>query len=237
MINVCLIGYGEWGKKVFNSLKNIKQIKEIQLIKNRRDKTKINFKNLEWIFITTNVASHYHLVKKYLKKRINVFCEKPLTNSIKKDLELYKLAKKNKCRIYVSDIENYKKLNLKLRSKNTIKRFKFSKNKKNIFERLVYHDFTYLFKFLKKKKISKSQIIKKSKGKLSFKVTVDNKEINFIYDLNSKRKIHKFNDINLKTNKNILKDMLQKVILKKVNFYQNKKISLFSTLALNIVNK
>ena len=147
MINVCLIGYGEWGKKVFNSLNNIKQIKEIQLIKNRRDKTKINLKNLEWIFITTNVASHYHLVKKYLNKRINVFCEKPLTNSIKKDLELYKLAKKNKCRIYVSDIENYKKLNLKLRSKNTIKRFKFSKNKKNIFERLVYHDFTYLLNF------------------------------------------------------------------------------------------
>ena len=72
MTNVCLIGVGNWGKKVLRSLKKIKRIKNIQIIKNRKDKKKINLNNLKWVFITTPTNSHYQLVKKYLEKKVTL---------------------------------------------------------------------------------------------------------------------------------------------------------------------
>ena len=234
MTNVCLIGLGSWGKKVLRSLKKIKRIKNIQIIKNRKDKKKINLNNLKWVFIATPTNSHYQLVKKYLEKKINVFCEKPLTNDIKKDNELYKLAIKNKCKLYVSDIENFKKIKIKLKTKNKIIRLKFSNNKKGILDRLAYHDFTYLYKFSKNKKISSFKIIRQKTGELNIVTNINNKEIQLFYSLNSKRKLHTFNGINLIKKKNYLKIMIEKVISNKVNFDLNKKLSLFANSAINI---
>ena len=234
MTNVCLIGLGNWGKKVLRSLKKIKRIKNIQIIKNRKDKKKINLNNLKWVFITTPTNSHYQLVKKYLEKKINVFCEKPLTNDIKKDTELFKLAKKNKCKLYVSDIENFKKIKIKLKSKNKIIRSKFSNNKKGILDRLAYHDFTYLYKFSNNKKISSFKIIRQKTGELNILTNINNKEIQLLYSLNSKNKVHTFNEINLIKKKNYLRIMIEKVISNKVNFDINKKLSLFANSAINI---
>jgi len=234
MTNVCLIGLGSWGKKVLRSLKKIKRIKNIQIIKNRKDKKKINLNNLKWIFITTPTNSHYQLVKKYLEKKINVFCEKPLTNDIKKDTELFKLAKKNKCKLYVSDIENFKKIKIKLKTKNKIIRSKFSNNKKGILDRLAYHDFTYLYKFSNNKKISSFKIIRQKTGELNILTNINNKEIQLLYSLNSKNKVHTFNEINLIKKKNYLRIMIEKVISNKVNFDINKKLSLFANSAINI---
>lgn len=234
MTNVCLIGLGSWGKKVLRSLKKIKRIKNIQIIKNRKDKKKINLNNLKWIFITTPTNSHYQLVKKYLEKKINVFCEKPLTNNIKKDTELFKLAKKNKCKLYVSDIENFKKIKIKLKTKNKIIRSKFSNNKKGILDRLAYHDFTYLYKFSNNKKISSFKIIRQKTGELNILTNINNKEIQLLYSLNSKNKVHTFNEINLIKKKNYLRIMIEKVISNKVNFDINKKLSLFANSAINI---
>ena len=234
MTNVCLIGLGSWGKKVLRSLKKIKRIKNIQIIKNRKDKKKINLNNLKWVFITTPTNSHYQLVKKYLEKKINVFCEKPLTNDIKKDTELFKLAKKNKCKLYVSDIENFKKIKIKLKTKNKIIRSKFSNNKKGILDRLAYHDFTYLYKFSNNKKISSFKIIRQKTGELNILTNINNKEIQLLYSLNSKNKVHTFNEINLIKKKNYLRIMIEKVISNKVNFDINKKLSLFANSAINI---
>lgn len=234
MINVCLIGLGNWGKKVLRSIKKIKKIKNIQVIKSRKDKNKVNLDNLKWVFVTTPTKSHYKLVKKYLKKKINVFCEKPLTNDIKKDNELFKLAEKNKCRLYVSDIENFKKFKIKLKTKNKIIRSKFSNNKKGILDRLAYHDFTYLYKFSKNKKISNFKIIKQKTGELNIITNINNKEIQLLYSLNSKNKVHTFNGINLIKKNNYLKIMIEKVISNKVNFDFNKKLSLFANSAINI---
>ena len=234
MINVCLIGLGYWGKKVLRSIKKIKRIKNIQIIKNRKDKNKVNLNNLKWVFVTTPTNSHYQLVKEYLKKKINVFCEKPLTNDIKKDNELFKLAKKNKCKLYVSDIENFKKIKIKFKTDNKIVRSKFSNNKKGILERLAYHDFTYLYKFSKNKKISSLKIIKQKNGELNIITNINNKKIQLLYSLNSKKKVHTFNDINLIKKKNYLRIMIEKVISNKVNFDINKKLSLFANSAINI---
>ena len=114
MINVCLIGYGTWGKKVFNSLRKIKKINKIYLIKNRREKVNFKLDNIDWIFVTTSISNHYRVVQKFLKKKINVFCEKPLTKNYNDDIKLYRVAKKNNCKLYVSDIENFKIKKIKL---------------------------------------------------------------------------------------------------------------------------
>ena len=236
MTNVCVIGLGSWGKKVLNSIKKIDKINSIQIVKNRKNKTKINFKNLNWVFVTTPTNNHYSTVKKYLKKNINVFCEKPLTNSIIKDKELFRLAIKNKCKLYVSDIENFKNIKIKLKSKNIVFRSKFSNNKKNIIKRLAYHDFTYLYKFLKKDKISNMKVTQKKPGELNISFILAKKYFQMNYNLNSKKKAHTFNGINLIKKKDYLKIMIEKVIKNKINLNLNKKISLFANSAVNFKN-
>ena len=159
MKNLYLIGYGKWGKVIHAACKKIKNISKIKIKKNRSDKKNINLDFIDWVFITTNTNQHYGLVKKYLDKKINVFCEKPLTKNSLKNKELFKLAKKNNCKLYVSDIENYKNIRLDLKSINYIIRSKFSKNKADILNRLAYHDFTYIYKKIKNKKIKKTKIL------------------------------------------------------------------------------
>ena len=129
MKNIYLIGYGEWGKKVFNTLKQIKEISNIQIKKNRLDNSSVDLNNIDWVFVTTNTNKHFQIVKKYLKKKYNVFCEKPLTVNFTKSKELFNLAKKNQCKLYVSDIESIKNIKLKFNKINVIVRSKFSINK------------------------------------------------------------------------------------------------------------
>ena len=227
-MNVCLIGLGNWGKKLLSSLKGLKKIKNITVIKNRKDRTKINYKTTEWAFISVNTTKHYNVVKKLLNNKVNVFCEKPLTNNLKQDIELFKIAKINRCKLYVSDIENFKNKKLTIKKENFIVRQKFSTDKSDIVNRLAYHDFTYLFKYLRNKKEKKLRIISKKLGEIKFSLEFDNKKFLFDYSLNSKIKKHKFNNTDLTTKKNILLKMIIKIINHKVNFNKNANISLFS---------
>ena len=87
------------------------------------------------------------------------FVIKPLTLKIKDSLKLLKIAKRN--HFYVSDVENYKKIKLSIKQKNG---FLDQSNFKPIRYRLVYHDFTYLYKYLKSIKNIKIKIIEKGKG-------------------------------------------------------------------------
>ena len=227
-MNVCLIGLGSWGKRLLNSIKGIRKIKNITVVKNRQDQTKIDYKSIKWAFISVSTANHYKVVKKVLKNKVNVFCEKPLTNNLKQDIELFKIAKKNKCKLYVSDIENFKNKKLTIKKENFIIRQKFSKDKSDIANRLAYHDFTYLFKYLRNKKEKKLKVIKKKLGEIKFSLEFDNKKFSFDYSLNSKSKKHTFNNIDLTTKKNVLRKMILKIINNKINFTKNANISIFS---------
>ncbi len=227
-MNICLIGLGSWGKRLLNSIKGIRKIKTITVIKNRKDQTKINYKSIKWAFISVSTLNHYNVVKKILKNKVNVFCEKPLTNNLKQDIELFKIAKKNKCKLYVSDIENFKNKKLTIKKENFIIRQKFSKDKSDIANRLAYHDFTYLFKYLRNKKEKKLKVIKKKLGEIKFSLEFDNKKFSFDYSLNSKSKKHTFNNIDLTTKKNVLRKMILKIINNKINFTKNANISIFS---------
>ena len=236
MINICLFGYGKWGRTVLKSLKEIKKIRKITVIKSRKDKSKIP-DSTDWVFVTVSTINHFSVVKKALNNGINVFCEKPLTNKIKDDIELYRIAKKKNCKLYVSDLENYKEKKIYLKKENFIVRKKYSNIKVDIINRLVYHDFTYLYKFLKNTKYVHLKIINKKKGLLSFSIKFDNKKFLFIYSLNSKIKKHTFNNISLISKKNNLKKMINKIILDKVNFNENRKISLFSNKLTQKINE
>ena len=227
-MNVCLIGLGNWGKRLLSSLKGLKKIKNITVIKNRKDRTKINYKTIEWAFISVNTTKHYNVVKKLLNNKVNVFCEKPLTNNLKQDIELFKIAKINRCKLYVSDIENFKNKKLTIKKENFIIRQKFSKDKSDIANRLAYHDFTYLFKYLRNKKEKKFKIIKKKIGEIKFSIEFDDKKFLFDYSLNSQIKKHKFNNTNLTTKTDVIKKMIIKIIDNKINFTKNLNISIFS---------
>ena len=227
-MNVCLIGLGGWGKRLLNSIKGIRKIKNITVVKNRQDQTKIDYKSIKWAFISVSTANHYKVVKKVLKNKVNVFCEKPLTNNLKQDIELFKIAKKNKCKLYISDIENFKNKKLTIKKENLIVRQKFSNDKSDIINRLAYHDFTYLFKYLRNKKERKIKIINKKIGEIKFSIEFDDKKFLFNYSLNSKIKKHKFNNTDLTTKKNILIKMIIKIINHKINFTKNANIALFS---------
>jgi hypothetical protein len=237
MINICLIGYGKWGKKIFLNLKKIKFIKKIFIIKNKKSKIKINFSKINWIFIAADTKHHFELVSKYIKLKINVFCEKPLTYDIKKNIYLQKLAKKNKVKLYISDIENWKNIKLSLSNSNIIQRCKYSKKKNNIIFRLAYHDFTYIYKYLKCKSIKKVLITKNRNGLLEYVIYLGNKKFLMKYNLNSKKKQHLFNSKSLLLKKNILKKMLEKILLNKINIMNNWKLSNFASTACHKIKK
>tara|TARA_B100001123_G_C15265785_1_gene1008363 strand:+ start:844 stop:1575 length:732 start_codon:yes stop_codon:yes gene_type:complete len=224
--SVGIIGCGKWGKKVIDILKRIAIIK---FVCNSKNSYKSQSLNVDWVFVLTTNETHFKIVKFFLEKKKNVFCEKPLTTSLKKSKILFKIAEKNKVKLYVDDIENYKYKNISIYKKNTIIRKKRDiKNTDSLFFRLAYHDFYLLFDFLKNKKIIKI-ILNEKKYLLNFEIYFKNSLFNFTYDVNSNKKIHKINKIDFRSfDKNPLFDMINKVIYKKVNFNRNKNAALFA---------
>ena len=225
--NILIIGYGKWGKKVTNILKKISNIKHI--LRSKNNYKKLNLDKINWVFVLTPNITHFKIVKYFLNKKINVFCEKPLTFTYDKSLLLFKTAKKNKVDLYVDDVESYKKKKIFIKKNNIIVREKKDKGSaRSLLYRLAYHDFYLLYshlKFLKKTKIK----LKKFKKKIIINLTNNHKNYHFIYDINSNQKMHKINYTDFRHySNNPLYDMLENVLYKKKNITKNKKLSLFS---------
>ena len=109
--NILVCGKGKWGKKVIIELQKISNI--IRITDSKTEYRNINLSNIDWVFILTPNKTHFKLTNYFLNKKKNVFCEKPLCLSIKQTLFLIKLARKNKCKLYISDIEKYKQKKIK----------------------------------------------------------------------------------------------------------------------------
>ena len=71
---------------------NTKKIINTKFYKNYKDSN--FYKEIDLAIILTVSGTHYEICKFFLNKKINVLCEKPLTMTPEKSLELYKLAKK-----------------------------------------------------------------------------------------------------------------------------------------------
>ncbi len=71
---------------------NAKKILKTKYYTNYKDPN--FYKEIDLVIILTISGTHYKICKFFLNKKINVLCEKPLTMTPEKSLELYKLAKK-----------------------------------------------------------------------------------------------------------------------------------------------
>ena len=80
--NVGIIGNGKWAKIMIPKIKKFANIKFIANTKTGYKK--FNLSKISWIFVLTNNATHYDIVKYFLNKKKKVFCEKPLTFRKKK---------------------------------------------------------------------------------------------------------------------------------------------------------
>ena len=114
-INVGLIGIGKWGSILKQKLKNSNLVFAVG-----RKKYLDKLDKIDWAFIATPDNSHYKIVKKLLILKKNVFCEKPLTLNYKKSKHLFDVAKKNKVKLYVDDVQTYYNKKIKLKKNNYI---------------------------------------------------------------------------------------------------------------------
>ena len=223
---VGIIGSGNWGNKV---VKILKKISSVEFICNSKSNfKKFSLEKIDWIFILTPNKTHYSLVKYFLNKKCNVFCEKPLTLNYAKSLKLFELSKNNNKKLYVDDIENFKKKKIKIKKNNNIYRAKNdSGSPRSLIYRLAYHYIYVWYNFVKnEKKISISKQLKKDE--LFFRI-LGKKNFNFRYFINSNKKYHLINSVNfLNFSNNPLKDMLNAVLHENVNFKFNRNITLFA---------
>ena len=147
---------------------------------------------------------------------------------------MYELAKRYQVKLYVSDIENFRK-KIHYSKKNIIVRENNSNlNYSNILNRWFYHDFYQIFVDQKIKYLKISNI--KLNKKFSFSLNLNNKMYHFLYNEYSKNKKYFHNSINLyKFKKNKLKIMINKVLANKVNYNFNKKIALKTIYGVNFL--
>lgn len=102
-MRAALIGRGYWGKILIPYIKE--RFNLVSITGKNDSNIKKIAKKVDVFFVATTIDSHYEVVKKCLKQKKHVFCEKPLTNSYKKALKLAKIAKKNNLVLYTDYTE------------------------------------------------------------------------------------------------------------------------------------
>ena len=226
---VALIGKGKWGTILKKKLNKISKLVYV-LGKNYKKK---NYDNIKWVFIATPDITHEKIINFFLKKKINIFCEKPLVRSYNKAITILNKSNKINKKIYISDVLIYLKKKIHLKKNNIILRSKKGNyNLNEILYRLAYHDFYFCYKYLKRGKI---KIFKKYKsGKLELIIKNKYSYFNFIYDLRKNRKQHLYNNENISNKQDPLKNMLITILYRKPNFTENHKRNLF---ALKLIEK
>ena len=131
-IKLLIIGYSKFvEKRLINSIKKIKEIdyricsksKKSELVYYKNYLEGLNFKpDLVYISLTNHL--HYKYAKIFLKKGFNVIVDKPITDSLKKTLELVKIAKSKNLLLSEATLFNYhlifKKITKILGGKNNI---------------------------------------------------------------------------------------------------------------------
>ena len=90
MIKVSIIGKGKFGSKIESVIKD--DVEFVEPI------------NADWVIISTPNDLHYEQVEKWLSKRKNVFCEKPLTLTTNTAEGLFSLADFFNVKLYVDDV-------------------------------------------------------------------------------------------------------------------------------------
>lgn len=66
MLNICLVGYGKWGKLLYKKLTKITKVKKFLNSKNYSIK---ELDSVDWIVIATPNNTQYKIIKDCLKKK------------------------------------------------------------------------------------------------------------------------------------------------------------------------
>ena len=125
MIKVAIIGKGIFGDKIENCIKDNVEFVEPD--------------DANWIIISTPNDLHHEQVEKWLVKRKNVFCEKPLTLTERTAKGLFSLADFMGVKLYVDDV--FKWHNIDLEGNLNFKWRKYGSFNANIIDNLAYHHF------------------------------------------------------------------------------------------------
>ena len=184
-MKVILIGNGYWGNIIKEKLSKI-----THLIYTADSKSNIDVileKDVDYVFICTPTKTHYNIIKKCIKNKKNIFCEKPFTGDFNKAIELYELADKYGVEIYVDNIflsrvEFLPHINNHKNS--TLFKFEWYKYeeifKDNLLHTLLYHDIYLLMEMTDDGWVVDDKVI--SDEELFLKLTNKNKVATFHYN-------------------------------------------------------
>lgn len=117
-MNVALVGYGYWGKKIYKTLNKFIPTTNISVVDPNIEKFPVGLnskslkdvlldKNINHVLIATPEETHFKIAKECLENKKNVFVEKPLCLKKQEAKELHQLAQKNNLRIFVDYIFLY----------------------------------------------------------------------------------------------------------------------------------
>jgi hypothetical protein len=105
-MKIGIIGYGNWGKKLFNEYSNLIG-KENVIIYDPLQGYRKPLEDVDGVHIATPPHSHYSIAKEFINKGIPVLVEKPMCRSSKECLLLTDLARKKKVPLMVGHIFRY----------------------------------------------------------------------------------------------------------------------------------
>lgn len=199
-----LIGFGYWGKIINSKLKNNKINSELD--------------DVDWVFIATPPKTHYDLVKEYIEKYKNIFCEKPLTLDYESSLELITLSKEKNVNLYIDNIfllrDEIKNINISPKHTIEFTWLKKGPYKDTLINDLLYHDLYILIHLVRPQTINNIYYINKTDNKLVINFDYGDIKVKINYDRDwnyNKTKTIKIDNtvIDLSTPKN---DPLQETI-------------------------
>lgn len=126
MLRAGIIGLGKLGSihlRIYRELKDITNIHLVDTNKGVLAKYNLPYSThykeikdkVDIVSIATPTSSHFEIASFFLKNKIPVLVEKPITKNLREAKKLIKIAKKNKTLIFVGHVERYNSAYLKVK--------------------------------------------------------------------------------------------------------------------------
>ena len=231
-MKIGIVGKGDFGNKIYSKLVDKH---EIVFFTGRE----MNISHdIDWVVIASSNESHYGIVKHFLERSINTFCEKPLTLTYRETLELVEYARKKNIKLYIDDVFRYRKeyqeyLESDRKKPSTIKIswYKFGSFKDNIYNNLTYHDLYLVADLIPECTITGLKHSEDAVNKKEFCISFSDSTVYFKYDRKSttSKKILEIDGyvIDFTTPVNdALSEMLDRVFAGEVDYEYNQTLAL-----------
>ena len=146
-MNIALVGYGSFGRKYYETLNQLKIFNKIIVYRRNKKKNsrllsveslKNNKINLG--IVATPVETHFKIAKIFLKLKIPIILEKPVSNKTEEVHKLNLLSKKNKTSVIInySDLYNYNYLKIKKKIKKNVSQLNINFKSNNEYKKKVF---------------------------------------------------------------------------------------------------